>query len=109
VWNFGLGVKQRPQADIVYIVSNVDRIKQEGLDFVFTDRNAKLTLARFFYDPRDFIELDWNIIQKKTWTNTERKPDRKDLKQAEFLVRNEMPVSCIEYFSGKNTCEENIF
>lgn len=104
-----LGVEQRPQSDIVYIVSNVDQIEQEGLEFVFTDRNAKLSLARFFNKRNDFAELDWNIIQSKSWINTDREPLRKDLKQAEFLVRNEMPVSSIESLVVKTNVRKSHF
>lgn len=97
-----LGVQRRSQEEIVYIVSSVERIEEEGLEFVFSDRNAKLNLARFFNDISDFTELEWDIIQSKTWANTDNEPNRKDLKQAEFLIRNEMPVTCIEQIVVKN-------
>ena len=38
------GVEKRAQEDIVYIITTFKKIKKARLEFVFTDRNAKLTL-----------------------------------------------------------------
>ncbi|MFV1883029.1 MAG: DUF4433 domain-containing protein [Balneola sp.] len=100
------GVHQRKQEDIVYMISSVDRVEQEGLEFVFSDRNAKLKFAQFYSDIDDFENLDWDIILAKMWRNTDQKPDKQDLKQAEFLIRNEMPVTCIEQIVVKTTARK---
>nr|WP_294861597.1 DUF4433 domain-containing protein [uncultured Fluviicola sp.] len=89
------GVEQRPQEDIVFFMCKFEAIKQAGLPFVFTDRNAKIAVASYYRDEADFGKLNWEIIGAHDWANDENKLDRRDLKQAEFLVHRHVPVSCI--------------
>lgn len=89
------GVQQLPQEDIVFIVSTFTKIKETGLEFVFTDRNAKLSLANYYQSEKDLDKIQWNIVKSKYWRNDETNVARQDYKQAEFLVRNYIPVSCI--------------
>lgn len=89
------GVEQKPQKDIVYILSNYEAIKEAGLSFVFTDRNAKIAVANFYNKEEDLDCLNWEVIRSKNWSNDANNFERQDLKQAEFMVRNHVPVSCI--------------
>ena len=70
--------------------------------WVFTDRHAKRKLARFSTDPNDLTRLRWDIIKSKDWHNTEYDFERRDYKQAEFLVNEYIPVHFIEYLFVKN-------
>ncbi len=89
------GVEKTPQNDIVFIASKFEIIEQEGLEYCFTDMNAKLTIADFFNLKSDFDKLKWNYIKSKRWNTTTEHLHRKDYKQAEFLIRNHVPVNCI--------------
>lgn len=89
------GVEKRAQEDIVYIICSFQKIKEAGLEFVFTDMNAKRTLANFYNQEEDFEKVHWDIVKSKEWKNDENNIGRKDFKQAEFLVRNYIPVECI--------------
>jgi len=89
------GVEQRPQEDLVYILCDFEVIRQQNLSFVFTDRNAKLRLAQFYDNPSDFDQLHWDVINSRTWKNDADNLSRRDYKQAEFLVRDHVPVECI--------------
>jgi hypothetical protein len=89
------GVQQRPQNDIVFVVCHYRKIKELGLQFVFTDRNAKMAIANYYTEEADFEQLDWLSIQTKHWKSDETDIQRRDKKQAEFLVRNHVPVSAI--------------
>lgn len=51
------GVQQRPQEDIVFLVSAFEEIRAAGLEFVFTNMNAKLALAEFFVKKRILTRL----------------------------------------------------
>lgn len=89
------GVTQRPQSEIVYIVTSYEAIKEAKLQFVFTDQNAKIAVANFYTQEKDFGQLDWEVIRAKDWKNDNENLDRRDLKQAEFMVRHHIPVNCI--------------
>ena len=90
------GVQQRPQEDLVFIVSSVEKVKELGLPLLFTDRNAKISVANFFEDEKDFDKLRWDVITSQDWKNSELDISRRDFKQAEFLVNYFMPVTGIE-------------
>ena len=96
------GVQQYPQEDIVYIVIDSARIIKHELQYVFTDRHAKVKLANFLTDLKDLNRLRWDVIKSKDWKNTEEDFERRDFKQAEFLVRYHIPVHLINTLVVKN-------
>lgn len=103
------GVEQRPQADIVFIVCTYENIKSAGLPFVFTDKNAKIAVARFFENEADFDKLDWSSINARNWASDESNLARRDLKQAEFLVHQHVPVNCIHALVVKTSERKEYF
>jgi hypothetical protein len=90
------GVKKYPQEEIVYIVSSVESIERENCEFIFSDKHAKKSMAKFYNRTQDLDKVDWDIVKKKVWHNTEDDQDRRDRKQAEFLVREQLPISAID-------------
>ena len=98
----GHGVEQLPQKDIVFIVCKFDEIENSDLEYVFTDRNAKLFVANFYTQSEDLDKLKWECIQAKHWNNDEDNYSRQDYKQAEFLIRNLVPVEFIAALVVKN-------
>lgn len=95
-------VTKRPQEDILYIISSLDRIKQANCEYCFSDKQAKLALANFYRRDEDLDKIDWEVVKAKYWKNDEHYLDRQDRKQAELLVRNAVPVSCIEAICVKS-------
>lgn len=102
------GVKQRLQNDIVYFVCKFEKIKQENLPFLFTDRNTKIAVANYYQNEDDFDKLDWGSIKTQNWASDNTNLARRDLKQAEFLIHKEVPVSCIHGIVVK-TSERKIY
>ena len=102
-------VVKRPQEDIVYLILSFANVKKHQLEFVFTDRNARIATANFYNNEKDFDQLDWEIIKSKIWEDTEDNRQRKDLKQAEFLIRDYIPVSCIESLVVKTEERKEFF
>ena len=52
------------QDEIVYLVTSTEKVAQEGLRFVFTDRNAALGLARYGDDLQVLDDyLDWELME----------------------------------------------
>lgn len=91
----GFGVPQQPQRDIVYLVSTVERVRQAQCGFVFTDRHAYVANASYFSDPADLTRLDWTLIRGRDFRRDPNRPDKMDLRAAEFLVRERLPVATL--------------
>lgn len=89
------GITQRPQEEIVYIVCRVNSIVEACEEWCFTDGHAKNNITEFYNDLQYLSEVDWNMVFEKHWKNTEEDFDRMRRKQAEFLVKHHVPVSCI--------------
>jgi hypothetical protein len=82
---------QGGQKQILHLTSNVEAVSQATLHFVVTDRHAVLDYAEFFESADAIPNLCWDHITATTWKNTPSCPDRKERKQAEFLVHQFMP------------------
>lgn len=102
------GITKRSQTDIVFLKIKVDDIVQNCQSWLFTDGHAKDRMSEFFTDLRHLDDLDWDVIQDQYWRNTENDWDRQRRKQAEFMVRNHVPVACIESIIVRNSACEQI-
>ncbi len=89
------GITQRPQEDIVYIICSINTIIDQCPEWCFTDGHAKNAITAF-YNHLDYLDqVDWSMVAKRYWSNTEEDFDRMRKKQAEFLVKHQVPVNCI--------------
>lgn len=84
------------QDELVYVVLKFESVANAGLDYVFTDRHAATGYAAFYTDPADLRNIDWNLMASKWWNNIPEYPDRKERKQAEFLVHGSVPWDLVE-------------
>ncbi len=89
------GIKQRPQSDIVYIVCKLQPLIDKGFECIFSDGHAKNKVTRFFTDTKDLSQLDWESIKALQWNNTPTNPDRMRRKQAECLIKSQVPPQYI--------------
>lgn len=83
------------QQSIVYLVSELARVQQAGLTFVFTDGHAIMQFSEFYNNVANLDKIDWPLMQAKLWTDTDEDPDRKRRRQAEFLLHRQCPWSLI--------------
>jgi hypothetical protein len=90
------GIKQLPQSEIIYICCKLNQVINCDAQWCFTDGHAKNLFTGFYNDINDLDKVDWNIVYEKYWSNTEDDLDRIRRKQAEFLVKDIVPVNCIE-------------
>ncbi|BDG20637.1 type II toxin-antitoxin system toxin DNA ADP-ribosyl transferase DarT [Thermus thermophilus] len=81
---------QGGQRPILHLVSTAQRVAEERLPFVFTDRHAAVRYVRFFHKLEHLKALDWEAIHSFDWRNT------RERKQAEFLVKGLFPWRLIE-------------
>lgn len=90
------GITQRQQDEIIFIVCQIKDIIQQCPDWCFTDGHPKNHITEFFNCIEDLGKVDWDVVSQQFWTNTAADLDRMRRKQAEFLVKNHIPVSCIK-------------
>lgn len=84
------------QDEVVYLVTDIERIVSTGLSFVYTDRNAALGIASYANDPTRLGDLvDWPLMEGRMWNNTSSEPDRMERRMAEFLVHRHVPWDAI--------------
>ena len=103
------GVAKIPQSDIVYLVTNHDSILQHGLGWFFTDGHARHGMTKFYTSEAGFDELDWEAVYAVNWKNTDIDPDRQRKKQAEYMVKTAVPLSCIKFILVFETqCQQKI-
>ena len=92
---------QGSQEDIIYLISSIEKVQELGLPFLFTDRHAYLKHKRVFNNTEHLDQLSWHIIKEDTW-HQEYSALRKELKQAEFLIHQMVPVKAILGFVAHN-------
>lgn len=86
------GVSSIVNNDIVILVSNMHRISEMGLPFVFTDRHAYLVAARYFNDLGALSEIDWPLLQNRNFQRNVDDPEQFERYQAEALIYNQVPI-----------------
>jgi hypothetical protein len=89
------GVQQRPNHDIVILVSSLIRLEELGIRYVFTDRHAVLAAARFFSRRADLGQVDFEILQRRDFKRDENDPGKKERYQAEALAYQLVPMEAI--------------
>jgi ssDNA thymidine ADP-ribosyltransferase, DarT len=95
------------QPDIVHIETTVQNVVALERPFVFYDRNATLAFSEPFTDLADLdLAVAWDLLTEapqldgfcKYWRSDASKPryaERMERRQAEFLVKVELPLSAI--------------
>lgn len=90
------------QEEIVYVVSSFDKVKEEGLEFFFSDGHARSDTSTKYNHEKSFVKLDWDAIYATKWKSDASDLRRQMKKQSEFLVREHLPIGCVEYFGVFN-------
>lgn len=103
------------QGDIVHLETTVERVVAGNVPFVFYDRNATLAFAQAYSDLARLDAVAWDLLTEpptldgfcKYWQNrltVQRHADRMERRQAEFLVRDRVPL---ERFVRIGVMDEN--
>lgn len=101
IQNGGNFTTKTSSSDIVYMVCSLSKIIElENIEYYFCDGHATDYLTTF-YDSNLIYQiekiLDWPSINTQYWGGEENL-EVKRKKQAEFLVKGDLPVEVIEYF-----------
>jgi hypothetical protein len=99
-------IRQFDQEDIIYVISSVESIENQNLSYFFTDAHARSETSNKFTDSAQLDHFDWSSIYAKHWRNDVDDLRRKEKKQAEFLVKWYVPVSCIHFIGVYNKLAE---
>lgn len=100
------GIKKYPQSELVFLVCKISDIIENCPHWCFTDGHAKSSITQFHNNLEDLSLLDWDTINLQFWSSTEDDWDRMRRKQAEFLVKKHVPVTCISQIIVLNSEQE---
>jgi len=84
------------QDEIIHLVVDAEKIDRNGLPYTFTDMHAVMIMCRFFTDLVHLDQIDWKLMRSRYWFDTNDYPDRKQRRQAEFLVYSQLEWNFIE-------------
>lgn len=89
------GIRRCSNDEIVIMVASLRDLDQEGAQFVFTDRHAYLTTARFFNSLSNLSQIDWAILQARDFKRDENDLGKIERYQAEALIHSTVPVESL--------------
>lgn len=90
------GVKKRERSEIVILVSSLHELERHGVEFLFTDRNAAIRLARYTSEIADLREwLPWKDLQRSDFKRDSERPDKLERYMAEALAHRHVPVEAL--------------
>jgi hypothetical protein len=81
---------QGGQANVVHLSTRASAVVGLGRAWLFTDRHAELGHAQHYDDLAQLGEVSWSAMRKTDWR------DVREVRQAEFLVREFVPWSAID-------------
>jgi len=82
-----------PASDLVVLASSLLTAEQARVRFLFTDRHALLSTARFSASLSELATLvDWKCLQMRDFQHDPEDPGKKERYQAEALIHGRLPV-----------------
>lgn len=84
---------------LIYLVSSVQRVQEDGLAFVFSDGHPTKAFSRTYDDISHLEEIDWGVMDAWYWNDTLDDPDKKRRRQAEFLIHRALPWGSVEFLA----------
>lgn len=91
------------QTPLVYLVSSVQRVAERRLPFVFTDGHPIMVFSKFYSEVEALDRIAWDVMSGTYWNDTEEFPNRKQLRQAEFLVHRTFPWEAVEFLAVRSS------
>ena len=92
----GRGVPQRPNEEIVILVSSLHNIQKLGLNFVFSDMHAYYQWANFYNNLNDLDKVDWSLLQNRDFKRDQNDPLKFERYQAEALIHQHCPLTALQ-------------
>jgi len=89
------GIQQRPNHEIVILVSSLIKLEELGVRYVFTDRHAVLAAAEFFSRRADLGHVDFELLQRRDFKRDENDLGKLERYQAEALAYRRVPMEAL--------------
>lgn len=89
------GVTPRGRDDVIVLVSSLERLRDNGVQFVFTDRHALVAYAEFFADVSALDKIDWELLRARDFMRSDSDPGKVERYQAETLAHQHVPLEAI--------------
>lgn len=89
------GVVQRQNQEICILVSQLPRIVELNISFVFTDRHAYPPTANYYDDLENLDQIDWPRLQARDFRIDPEDPEKKEKYQAEALIYQHVPIDAL--------------
>jgi hypothetical protein len=84
------------QAPLIYLLTSVERVRDSGCRFVFSDGHGLAAFTDWFDSLDDLDKIDWSIVGARYWADQLDDNDRQRRKQAEFLIWQSVNWELIE-------------
>lgn len=84
-----------PRSEIVTIIARLRRVREAGIDAIFTDQHAVSKTARYFSDLDDLANIDWTILRNCDFRRDPDDPGKTLRYHAEALVHESLPCDQI--------------
>lgn len=84
------------QEPLIYLVSAVEAVANDTVNFVFSDGHGIATFTQWFDDLSNLDGVDWSMVYQRYWSDNINDMDRQRRKQAEFLVHRFCPWELVQ-------------
>lgn len=89
------GITKRANEEILILVSSFAKLKQSGVETIFSDRHAYLQAACFYSEPESLDRIDWRLLQARDFKRDPNDPGKFERYEAECLARTHVPVPAL--------------
>jgi hypothetical protein len=89
------GILKRAPDEIVILVTNLHRLRELGIRFIFTNQHAYPPNADFYDDLARLDRIDWTILQNSDFKRDLDDPGKVERYQAEALVHQMLPMNAL--------------
>lgn len=88
-------IKQRKNEEILILYSSLPTLVDQKIAFLFSDRHAILSTARFSSNLADLKWIDWKILQARDFKRDNNDLGKLERYQAEALVHRRLSVASL--------------
>ena len=89
------GVDKLSGAELLILVTSLHKLKNDGIAFLFTDRQASMVGAMFTDDIGRLDQVDWRILQNKDFSRDNEDIGKTSRYQAEVLVHKHLSADSL--------------
>ena len=91
----GYTVPRRERDEIAILVSSLEKLQENDVQFVFTDRHALVAYAKFYDDVSALDRIDWALLRNLDFRRDDADPGKVERYQAEALAYRSVPTESL--------------